>query len=105
MGFGGKVDLYCMADQYAPLGIVLDAKSKDFGPDDKVEAYDENLLQLAAYRHGLGLPHARCANVFCSRTHPGLVKVIEWSEQDLVKGWEMFQCLLRFWKLKNNFGV
>lgn len=105
LGFGGKVDLYCKPDQYAPTGIVLDAKSKDFGPDDKVEAYDEHLMQLAAYRHGLGVPHARCANAFASRTHPGLIKVVEWSEEDLVKGWEMFQCLLRFWKLKNNFGV
>jgi hypothetical protein len=33
------------------------------------------------------------------------VKVVEWPEDELVKGWEMFQSLLRFWKLKNNFGV
>jgi hypothetical protein len=105
MGFGGKVDLFCKADEHAPTGIVLDAKSKDFGPDDKVEAYDEHLMQLSAYRHGLGLPHARCANVFCSRTHHGLIKVVEWSEEDLTKGWEMFQALLRFWQLKNNFGL
>ena len=105
LGYGGKVDLYCEADESAPVGIVIDAKTKDFGPDDKIDAYDENLLQLAAYRHGLHLPHARCANVFCSRTHPGLVKVVEWTEEELVKGWEMFQCLLRFWKLKNNFGI
>lgn len=104
LGFGGKVDLYCAADEHAPLGIVLDAKSKNFGPDDKVDAYDEHVMQLAAYRNGLGLPHARCANAFASRTHPGLIKIVEWSEEDLVKGWEMFQCLLRFWKLKNNFG-
>lgn len=105
LGFGGKVDLYCIADEHAPVGIVLDAKSKDFGPDDKVEAYDEHLMQLAAYRYGLGVPHARCANVFVSRSHPGLVKVVEWPEDELAKGWEMFQSLLRFWKLKNNFGV
>lgn len=105
LGFGGKVDLYCMPDEHAPVGIVLDAKSKDFGPDDKVDAYDEHLMQLAAYRHGLGVPHARCANVFASRTHPGLIKIVEWSEEDLVNGWEMFLCLLRFWKLKNKFGV
>ena len=105
LGFGGKVDLYCEPDEHAPVGIVLDAKSKDFGPDDKIDAYDEHLMQLAAYRHGLGVPHARCANVFCSRTHPGLIQVVEWPEDELVKGWEMFQALLRFWKLKNNFGV
>jgi hypothetical protein len=101
LGFGGKVDLHTMTGQ----GIVVDAKTKDFGPDDKVDAYDEMLMQLAAYRQGLERPHARCANVFASRTHPGLIKVIEWSEEDLQKGWEMFQCLLRFWKIKNNFGV
>ena len=105
MGFGGKVDLYTRIDESTPLGIVLDAKTKDFGPDDKVDAYDENLMQLAAYREGLDLPKARCANVFVSRTHKGLVKIHEWSEEDLQRGWEMFQALLRFWKLKNNFGV
>lgn len=105
MGYGGKLDLYCMPDQHAPVGIVLDVKSKDFGPGDKVDAYDEHLMQLAAYRHGIGVPHARCANVFTSRTHPGLIKIIEWTEDDLTKGWEMFKCLIQYWKLKNNFGI
>jgi hypothetical protein len=105
LGYGGKIDLHCTPDEHAPLGIVIDAKTKEFDEDDAVVGYDEHLLQLAAYRHGLGMPHARCANVFASVTQPGLIKVVEWSEEELVKGWEMFQCLLRFWKLKNNFGV
>ena len=105
LGYGGKIDLHCTPDEHAPQGIVIDAKTKEFGEDDAVIGYDEHLLQLAAYRHGLGMPHARCANVFASVTKPGLIKVVEWSEEELVKGWEMFQCLLRFWKLKNNFGV
>jgi len=105
LGYGGKIDLYCKPDQHAPTGIVLDAKSKDFDEDDKIEAYDEHLLQLAAYRHGLGLPHARCANVFASRTKPGLIKIVEWSEEDLTRGWDMFKCLLKYWQLKNQFGV
>ena len=107
LGFGGKVDLYFPATAEAPDGIVLDAKSKEFGPDnvDKVVGYDEHLMQLAAYRHGLGLSNARCANVFASVNNPGLIKVVEWSPEDLNKGWEMFKCLLQFWKLKNNFGL
>jgi hypothetical protein len=104
LGYGGKVDLHCMADATAPLGIVLDAKTKEFGKDDKVEGYDEQCMQLAAYRHGLGLPHARCANVFASVSYPGLIKVVEWTEEDLRRGWEMFQHLLAFWKIKNKFG-
>jgi len=105
LGFGGKVDMYCEPDESAPTGIVIDAKTKDFGPEDKVEGYDEHVMQLASYRYGLNLTHARCANVFVSRTHIGLIKVVEWSEEDLLKGWEMFKCLLQFWKLKNNFGA
>ena len=98
------MDIHCDPDQTAPVGIVVDAKSKEFGPDDKVVAYDEHLMQLAAYRMGLQMPHARCANVFVSVNHPGLVKVVEWKEEELQRGWEMFQCLLGYWKLKNSFG-
>jgi hypothetical protein len=100
LGYGGKIDLYCQSE----MGIVLDAKSKEFAAEDKVVAYDEHLMQLAAYRMGLGLPNARCANVFASVTNPGLIKIVEWTQEELVKGFEMFKCLLEFWKLKNNFG-
>jgi hypothetical protein len=105
LGYGGKIDLHLDPCESAPQGIVLDAKTKAFGPGEDVIGYDEHLMQLAAYRHGLGLPNARCANVFASVSYPGLVKVMEWSEEELTKGWEMFQCLLNFWKLKHNFGV
>jgi hypothetical protein len=105
MGFGGKTDLFTRPDEYAPVGIMLDAKTKEFGPTDDVPAYDEHLMQLAAYRIGVGMPHARCANVFASVSQPGLIKVHEWSEEDLQRGWKMFQALLSFWQLKNKFGV
>ena len=104
MGFGGKVDMHCMVDESAPMGIVVDFKTKEFGVDDAVPAYDENLMQLAAYRFGLDVPFARCANVFASVSYPGLVKIHEWSDEDLQRGWAMFQALLTFWKLKNKFG-
>lgn len=103
-GFGGKVDMFCAPDEDAQQGIVLDTKTKDFGPDDKIEAYDEMLMQLAAYRQGLGLPKARCANIFVSRTHPGLIRVREWPEEELDRGWKMFSALLQFWKIKSKFG-
>ena len=104
LGFGGKVDLYAPATRDGSTGVVLDAKTKEFAKGDKVEAYDEHLLQLAAYRQGLGLPMARCANVFVSRSNPGLIHIVEWSEEELQKGWAMFQCLLEYWKLKHSFG-
>jgi len=104
LGFGGKTDLFTEQSKDTPLGIVLDAKTKEFDVDDDIPAYDENLMQLAAYRIGLGLPNARCANVFSSASNHGLIKIHEWSEEELQRGWAMFQALLTFWKLKNKFG-
>jgi len=98
LGFGGKVDLHSKSGN----GIVIDFKTKEFSDPNTVDAYDEQLMQLCAYRVGLGIPNARCANVFVSVTDPGLVKVIEWSEEEMKKGWVMFQSLLNFWQAKNN---
>ena len=97
-GYGGKCDLYSEADG----GFVVDIKTKEFTDPDKVGGYDENLMQLSAYRVGLGIPTARCANVFVSRNVPGLVVVKEWPLEDLATGWEMFMHLLAFWQLKND---
>ena len=97
-GFGGKCDLFCAGT----VNAVVDIKTKEFTDADKVAGYDEHMMQLAAYRVGLGIPKARCANVFVSRNVPGLVVVKEWPLEDLDKGWEMFLHLLAFWQLKND---
>lgn len=97
LGFGGKCDLHCE-------GAVVDIKTKEFTDPDKIAAYDDHLMQLAAYRVGLGYPEARCANLFVSRNVPGLVKIIEWSEEDLQRGWHMFCLLLEFWENKTRFS-
>lgn len=93
-GFGGKVDLHA-------YNIVLDVKTKEFDHPDAVKGYDEHLMQLAAYRLGLEMPAARCLNIFVSRSKPGMVKVIEWSEEDIQRGLVMFQSLLNYWQAKN----
>lgn len=98
LGFGGKVDLYSSQKE----GLVLDIKTKEFSDPNKVQGYDEHMMQLAAYRVGLDLPEARCANVFVSVTNPGLVVVKEWSQEDLARGWTMFHSLLKFWQAKNQ---
>jgi hypothetical protein len=103
LGFGGKLDLFSRT-AFGGKGLVIDIKSKEFTDPDKVDAYDEHMMQLAAYRIGLGLPNARCANVFASASNHGLIKIHEWSEEELQRGWAMFQALLTFWKLKNKFG-
>lgn len=95
MGYGGKTDLSCP-------GILLDVKTKEFGPDKLPEAYDEHLMQLAAYRNGMGMAGARCANIFISVTNPGLVHVHPWEEEDMEKGLKMFCGLLDYWYAKTN---
>jgi hypothetical protein len=99
-GFGGKVDLHSQDGQ----GVVIDFKTKEFTEEtmDKAQGFDEHLMQLASYRVGLGLPKARCANVFVSVTQPGLVVVREWSQEDLERGWKMFNSLLQFWYAKSG---
>ena len=95
IGFGGKVDLHAE-------NLVVDIKTKEFAPGDEVKPYDDHLIQLAAYRVGLGMPTARCANIFVSRNHPGAVSIHEWTEQDLNRGWRMFHLLLQFWYEKTG---
>jgi hypothetical protein len=97
-GFGGKCDLFCAGT----VNAVVDIKTKEFTDPDKIGGYDEHLMQLAAYRVGLGIPNARCANVFVSRNVPGLVVVKEWPLEQLDIGWAMFMHLLSFWQLKND---
>jgi hypothetical protein len=95
LGFGGKVDLHM------PL-LVLDVKTKEFTDAREVHTYDEHVMQLAAYRVGLGFPYARAANVFVSTTKPGLVWVKEHRGDELARGWEMFTALLHFWRTKTQ---
>ena len=94
LGFGGKCDLY--ADN-----IVVDIKTKE-GDLQNVDIYAEHGMQLAAYREGFGMPTARCANIFVSSTHPGIVKLIQHDSDDLDRYWKMFVKLLEFWQLKNS---
>lgn len=101
-GFGGKCDMYSKNIDDPDAGIILDIKTKEFNDESKVDGYDEHLMQLAAYRAGLRIPKARCANVFVSRNVPGLVAIREWSQYELDRGWLMFSKLLEFWQIKNN---
>lgn len=96
MGYGGKVDLSCDA-------AVLDFKTKEFKEDDDLKTWDEHSMQLAAYRVGLGLIVARGAICYVSASVPGLARLIEVSQDDLAKGWEMFTSLLSYWQAKNGY--
>jgi len=94
-GFGGRCDLYTN-------GIVIDFKSKEFGRSTKLDVYANQGQALAAYREALGLPDARCFNIYLSRNNPGLYRVCEHPQDKLANYWEQFVALLNFWQIKNN---
>jgi hypothetical protein len=100
LGFGGKVDL-CAMD------VVIDFKTKEFTSETvaKVTGFDEHCMQLAAYRHGLDMPKSRCANVFVSVIEPGLVVIKEWTQEELERGWKMFDALKTYWYAKTGLSA
>lgn len=98
LGYGGKIDLHTLDDE----GIFIDFKTKEFDSIEQVATFDEHHMQLAAYREGMEKPKALCANVFVSVSKPGLVAVVRHSEDELQRGWLMFQALLAFWQAKHN---
>ncbi len=98
-GYGGKVDLHSRTSN-----VVLDVKTKEFTEADaKKLIYDEHSIQLAAYRYGLDMPTAACGNVFVSVSEPGLVQVVMHDEEELQRGWRIFQGLLSLWKEIKKF--
>ena len=90
--YGGKVDLHS-------AHAVIDFKTKD-GDVSEANTYDEHAMQLAAYRHGLGIPDAACGIVFISRDKPQAV-VRVFGIEELDRGWKMFATLLDYWKAAN----
>lgn len=96
-GYGGKVDLH------SKVGVVVDFKTKDkITPD--LKCWDDHFMQTASYRHGLGMPEARCANIFVSRSNPPEAMLIEHKPEELSRGWRMFLALLEFHKAKTGLG-
>jgi len=96
-GYAGKPDAYC--DLWT-----IDFKTKDLTESstaDKV-AYDENIMQLAAYNRGLG-GGARVANVFIDRNDPSLVLIKVWTPEEEERGWQMFNAAFNYWKQWKKF--
>lgn len=99
IGYGGKVDLHS-----PKWGIIVDHKGKDGDfTDGKKLAYDQH-WQLAAYQKGL-CPNSRerCANIFFSRTHPGIVTSHVWKPEEMAEGWQVFMGALNLWKAIKKF--
>jgi hypothetical protein len=95
-GYGGKVDL-------SGDGIVIDIKSTT-KPLEGLKTWDEHSLQLAAYRHGLGMDDARCFILYI-HTETAESKLIELDSKELGKGFKMFVALKDYFYAKTSLGV
>jgi hypothetical protein len=111
LGFGGCVDLHIadirmlMDNWDRHEDWVIDYKTSGKGGDDFTKqklAWPNHCRQLAAYREGLGLPHARVANVFIS-TVDDSVLFVEWPEEKVAHGWSVFQGIVELWQRINKF--
>jgi len=106
-GFAGRVDaLFTWGDGFGKLGI-LDFKTKKTKPEEKVEAYDEHTLQLAAYaatHYGAEhLQHVVAANLFISSTEPGRLEVVKHDKEKLVAAYEAFTQMCQIWRFRKGY--
>ena len=106
-GFAGRVDaLFTWGDGFGKLGI-LDFKTKKTKEGEKVEAYDEHTLQLAAYaatHYGAEhLQHVVAANLFISSTEPGRLEVVKHDKAKLVAAYEAFTQMCAVWRFRKGY--
>ena len=102
-GFAGQTDLL-FTDRDGRPGV-LDYKTRKTKPGEKVSAYDEHRLQLAAYaatEYGdANIGRVRAINVFVSTTEPGRVEFV--SHGDLTRDWQAFKMLASIWRYSKNY--
>jgi hypothetical protein len=91
--FGGTPD-------WAGKAFLFDWKTKAGKADPKAR----ECAQLASYRIGTGNVNARCVNVYIDRDSGELIKLREWTEQELALGWELFECAYRVSELNELLG-
>jgi DNA polymerase-3 subunit alpha len=97
----GMVDHYIKRKHGKEPVVYLHPNMKEILADTYgIMIYQEQIMQLAAYREGLQMPVARCANVYFNEQ--GDVKLVEHSETELAESYECFQYLLAFYKKKNR---
>jgi hypothetical protein len=96
LGYGGRVDIH-------KRGYVADFKTKEFTEADLPKAWDSHAIQLAAYREGLGMSSARCAIIYVSTSVPGLTHLCELTQDELERGWDIFELQVQLWQIVNNY--
>jgi len=107
-GFAGRCDvLFTWGDPAAGNLGILDYKTKKTKPGEKVVAYEDQGMQLAAYAASkwgpASLSRVLAANVFISTTEPGRYEVCKHEPADLLQYWECFKALCTVWRTFNKY--
>lgn len=107
-GYAGRVDaLFTWGEADAPNMGILDFKTKKTKADDKIEAYDEHVLQLAAYaavHYGPKyLDRVLAANLFISSTEPGRMELVKHDKGRLVEAYHAFTQMCAIWRFRKGY--
>lgn len=101
LGYGGKIDLALKGKRG---WAIIDFKTTDKDLET-VKGYESHIMQLAACASGVGadFEETQFINLFVSSVTPGNIRPLVWKTEEADNAWEMFQCLLRYWKFKRNY--
>jgi hypothetical protein len=92
--YAGQIDAY---NDF----LILDFKTKMEASKFKNLVQDDHIIQLAAYRQGVQMPDAVCANVYVCLEN-GDVKIVFHDEEKLIRGLSIFNNCLSLWYTLNN---
>jgi hypothetical protein len=107
-GYAGTTDIiFKTADSYG----VADFKTTRTKPGKPKEPNESHPLQIAAYiaafwgedyDYPIG-PKAKGYNIFISTTEIGRVEIKEWSYEELITSWDVFNHCLALWRWRNGY--
>jgi len=103
VGYAGTTDAIMVKD--GKQGI-LDFKSRKTKPGVKIEPWETEPMQIAAYyaaKWGDIRPSAIGANVYISTTEPGRVQIVTYDDLQLEKAWEAFKSANHLWQYLKNY--
>ncbi len=110
-GFAGKPDLLCKL-KTGEIALIDWKTTKTF-KDKKVRGYDEWFYQLSAQEKLVDYTYQddkvdghkveKFFNVVISSTEVGRVEVVEWSREDIDRGWLIFNAALTIFKESKKF--
>ena len=105
-GFGGTTDFPFRWRNGQGIGVI-DFKSRKTKAGVAIEAYETQVMQIAAYAGTFWgeAELARCwgANIFISSTEPGRTELVSYSPAMMLRAWTNFLYLCHLWREFNQY--